>query len=548
MDFYPLKAQYHAGEDIMLRIEADHNLYKHSEIRIFSLDQMIQDIKIVIETDITDIVIKDITARGGYGAELILKGKERDVYLETAYDIADDLNASLRYGFVSDFGEKNTGKESISWLRKYHINVIQYYDWSYRHDNLVSEERNYTDMMGKEISLDTVRVRIREAAAYGMRSIAYGAVYAASEEFYREHPEWAFYNGNQEVFCFIKTFYIMNIKRESPWRRHLIQQYQDAMEKVGFDGIHMDTYGFPKTAYSHLGEKPELVMLEQELPDLINETHRELRNKGLSPLLIFNNVGNWPAEEVAQSDTDAVYIEVWQPYERYFHIKQLILEAKRFSNGRKSVILAAYLAPFRTETEEKAAPAAYLLTAAIVSNGAYHLLLGETNAVLTQGYYSDYSIMSQETSAVMRRYYDFMIRYMDLFYDPTLKDVSMTHIGWDNYEYRCSADNWSVYGENGKLWLTIRENGNIKMVSVINLCGCEDDYWNKGKAYPVRQKNVGFTVQVDMKIKGVYLASPDHESERSEELPYQYLTNDKGLFVRFTVPEIRIWTLVYIKI
>lgn len=548
MDFYPIKAQYYAGEEIKLRIESDPDSYDEAEIRIFSLEKMIEKMEIVIEKEVTDVAVEHIRSAGGYGAEIVLRGKKEDVYLETAFDIAEDMNASLRYGFLSDFGERDIDSEAVSWLRKLHINVIQYYDWSYRHDDLVSKEQQYTDMMGKKISMDTVRKKIREASAYGMRSVAYGAVYAASEEFYREHPKWAFYNGNQDAFCFIGTFYIMNIMKGSPWRHHLIRQYQEAIKAVGFDGIHMDTYGFPKTAYSHLGEEPVLISLERELPDLVNETRSEMETEGMSPLLIFNNVGNWPVESVARSRVDAVYIEVWQPYERYFHIKQLILDAKRFSKGEKPVILAAYLEPFRTEPKEKAAPAAYLLTAAIVSNGAYHLLLGEKDAVLTQGYYSDYSTMSPETSAVMRQYYDFMIRYMDLFYDPTLRDVSMTHIGWDNYEYKCCSDNWSVYGEKDKVWLTIRENRNIKTISLVNLCGCEDDYWNRGKGYPVSQKNVSFVVQVDEKVKGIYFATPDRGSTECEELPYQYLENDKGRFIRFTVPEIRVWALVYIKI
>ena len=88
-----------------------------------------------------------------------------DVYLETAFDIAEDMNASLRYGFLSDFGERDIDSEAVSWLRKLHINVIQYYDWSYRHDDLVSKEQQYTDMMGKKISMDTVRKKIREAGS-----------------------------------------------------------------------------------------------------------------------------------------------------------------------------------------------------------------------------------------------------------------------------------------------------------------------------------------------------------------------------------------------
>lgn len=117
------------------------------------------------------------------------------------------------------------------------------------------------------------------------------------------------------------------------------------------------------------------------------------------------------------------------------------------------MILAAYLEPFRKEDEASATYAARLLTATIVSNGAYHLLLGENKAVLTQGYYGDYSVMSEASAGIMRRYYDFMVRYLNLFYNPELTDVSMTHMGWDNYEYQWAGTDWSAYGEYGKLWV-----------------------------------------------------------------------------------------------
>ena len=152
------------------------------------------------------------------------------------------------------------------------------------------------------------------------------------------------------------------------------------MEEMGFDGIHMDTYGFPKTAYSHLREPPELVRLDEELPSLIRQARQSLTAAGKTPYLVFNNVGNWPVYSTADAPQDAVYIEVWSPYERYFQIAQLIQEAKMLAGREKPIILAAYLKPFREENREAAMAAAQILTAAIVSNGAYHLLLGENKA------------------------------------------------------------------------------------------------------------------------------------------------------------------------
>lgn len=549
MDLYTLKAQYLSGEDVYVRLELEpeEKTDRQVLVRVWFLETLVLEKTVIITENSTDIKIGKFRENFcGYGVTVSLNEKADGKLLETAFDVVENPRQSLRYGFVSDFRTEDKENGAIEELRKYHINMVQYYDWSHRHDQLVSEERIYTDMMGKPIDSETVKEKIEKARSYGMESIAYGAVYAASKDFYEKHKEWAFYNSNQEVFKFIEVFYIMNIAKKSPWRKHLIEQYRQAIERMGFSGIHMDTYGFPKKAYSHLNHTVEQVKLQNEFGSLIDETRETLKDK--NPLLIFNNVGNWPVNKTAPSGVDAVYIEVWKPYERYFHIKQLIREAKIFSEYKKPVILAAYLEPFRLEDMASASYAAYILTAAIITNGAYHLLLGEKNSVLTQGYYGDYTKMAPETACVMRHYYDFMIRYMNLFYDETLEDVSMTHIGWDNYEYQCMFDNWSPYGEAGKVWLTIRENEKLKTLSLINLCGCTEDYWNKGKNAPTVQKNLTFCIHVEKEIKGVWCASPDEDSCGSSPIAYEYFFNEKGRFIKFSVPKLSVWSLIYIRL
>lgn len=91
----------------------------------------------------------------------------------------------------------------------------------------------------------------------------------------------------------------------------------------------MDTYGFPKTAYSHLDAIPKKIKLEDELPTLIDETRENVHGEE-EPYLIFNNVGAWPVQRTADRKQDAVYIEVWPPYDRYASIAQLIRDARTY--------------------------------------------------------------------------------------------------------------------------------------------------------------------------------------------------------------------------
>lgn len=548
MDIYPVKAQYLTGENVEICLEPESLQYDMVILSVYRLEEKIWEKTIGTVSLFMKISIGSFEDDfSGYGVVAKLIAREKQDFASTAFDVVRERKKSLRYGFVSDFDTLDGDKKSMDVLRRYHINMVQFYDWSYRHDHLVADSDAYHDMMGKRIDSHVLQKKILEAKSYGMMPVAYGAVYAASEEFYEEHKDWAFYNSTQQVFRFINVFYLMNIEKNSPWRKHIIEQYADAIHRLGFSGIHMDTYGFPKTAYSHLEHKNKLIHLEEEFPGLIDDTAERFANDEQRPVLIFNNVGNWPVRSTANHGVAAVYIEVWPPYEKYCHIKQLITEAKNILKEDKPVILAAYLAPFRTGTEETGKYAAFLLMAVIFSNGGYHLLLGEENAVLTQGYYSDYSIISEETAGGMRAYYDFMVRYMNLFYDPSLKDVTMTHLGWDNYEYQCQFKNWSACGEPGKIWITIRENASLKCIYLVNLCGISDDYWNKGKTKPLRQSDLKFVVQIDREIKGVFSASPEVDHANSIELAHTVFSTDKGMFIEFVLPELELWTVIYIK-
>lgn len=549
MDLYPVKAQFLTGEEVVLRLETNGSSYEYVQVSVYRLNALVHQ-QTIFEccADMQISLGKYDAAFAGYGVSATVCTGENSVFLETAFDVVDHPKRSLRYGFVSDFTQEDADNGAVEWLNKCHINMVQYYDWSYRHDQLVTDQPFYTDMMGKPICRKTVKDKIEKCADHGMHSIAYGAIYAASKPFFEQHTNWALYNSCQKPFVFIDVFYIMNIAKDSPWRDHLIGEYRKAIIEMGFAGIHMDTYGFPKTAYSHLREVPERIWLDREIPSLITQTRAQLKGANSDPYLIFNNVGNWPVYSTAATEQDAVYIEVWNPYERYAHIAQLIYEARHFANSSRPIILAAYLEPFRKDSTERAMNAARILTAAIVSNGAYHLLQGENKAVLTQGYYSDYTRLSDEHAAILRRYNDFMIRYLDLFYDANLRNVSMTHMGWDNYEYQCPSHPVSTYGEAGKLWLTIREKESRKCLHFVNLCGCENDYWNKGKEIPIPQENVRIVVQVDSPAKGVYTASPDSETMQAQALTYYTFENEKGVFIEFVIPHIKRWVAVWIDL
>ena len=573
-DVYPDKAQYLYNEKINIAVEVD-NLRKEAvkaEIRmsVSKLEEAVfHNVTVVqLEPESSTSVILDYIPSAaeynGYGVDIALVIGGNTVHAaSTAFDVAASWKEAPRYGFLADFYRQDENDtDDIKQMAKYHLNVVQFYDWMYRHDDLVSTEDYFTDPLGRELSMIAVRNKINACHFYGMKALAYGAVYAASGEFYKAHTSWALYGNNGKVQTLGEWLYIMNTAPGSPWTEHIVGQFRKAVEVLGFDGIHMDTFGFPKSAYSILAGERKLERLEEHFPLLIEKTRRELESVKDDIGLSFNAVGSWPLEVVAPAELDSIYIEVWDPNEKYFQLNQLISRAKRY--GKKPVILAAYLSPFsekrREESvysqkynepyhEEKARNCFLLASAVIFASGGYHFFLGENNGALTNNYYVEYGRINRDFERTVRNYYDFIVRYSNLLFDLELSDISLTHANGINDEYKFTNGEFSSYGEPGKIWTIVQEKPGYKTISLINLTGIKSDLWNDGKENrPEAVENITVTVLIEENVKGVFIASPDRNNGRAEALAYEYVEGMRGSYIRFTVPSLDIWDLIWIKV
>ena len=525
------KGRYEPGEPIKLHLihqtPADHLKWS-----LFHLEKELQQGTEPISGCDFCFCLPPLQA-GGYGVEITLCTKEHSLgCLQTAVNVGGSV---VRYGFLSDFLPEDD--RDVEALAKYHIDHVQFYDWSWRHDTLVAPSDQYQDMMGKKNQLSVIRQKIAACHERGMLAMAYGAVYAASRSFWEQHRDWGLYSATDHPMTFIDTFYYMDL--ESPWRLRLMEQYRSAITQCGFDGIHMDTYGEPKKAHNVWGEHR---CLEQEFAPLIEDTGAFLRDSGITtPHLIFNNVGTWPVEKTRDASQDAVYMELWAPMDRYRHLRQ----AAQLSENRPCV-LAAYPAPFRTDTPERALYSELFLSFAIALLGATQLFLGENNAVVTQGYYADYSLLNPDQQKWIKRYQDFFVRYEELLYNSTMRDVTWTHCGGDNLEYRFEFP-FSVDGEAEKIWLTLRENESYKLIGLINLCGNDDDHWNAGKDAPVEQRSLTVHVLADSPC-GVWYASPDMENGHSLPLTFKNCNTNLGNEITFVVPKLINCGVVWIEL
>ena len=197
----------------------------------------------------------------GYGLDtrLLAADGTRVAELSRAFDVLEHWTQAPRYGFLTDFspGRDDAG-ETMDVLLAYQINVLQFYDWMYRHDTLLAKSEPYEDPLGRPLALRTVDALIAAAHAAGIAALPYTAVYAASLEFARRHPDWALFDPQGEPAMFFDFLALMDPRPDRPWVRHLLDEFAQVLAETAFDGIHIDQYGDPKTGYDAAGNAFDL--------------------------------------------------------------------------------------------------------------------------------------------------------------------------------------------------------------------------------------------------------------------------------------------------
>lgn len=472
----------------------------------------------------------------GYGVDLAVHDMSGQTLAvgHTAFDVLTSWTQAPRYGFLSDFapGRSNVD-ETMAWLIRYHLNGLQFYDWMYRHDEYLTDQEPYRDPLGRELSRRTTDALIDAAQAHNIAAMPYTAIYAASLPFLGEHRDWALYDADGEVHLLGEDFLAyMNPDPGSPWTAHLMRQFTTILKQTRFDGIHLDQYGDPKIAYDTDGNRLDLA---QVIPGFINLTHETATAIRPDATVVFNCVNNWPIETVAKSQQDFVYIEVWSPHTLYRDLHTLIVEAQALSDG-KPVVLAAYIDPARSRN-------ARLADAAIFASGGYHIELGEPGAMLADPYFPNYGQMSDELAEVIRRYYDFVVRYENVL-------ALATHDATSTYESQVTIEGVNTNAERAynKVWPIVREGDGVIGLSLINLLDIVSPEWNGLLlADPTPLDELRLRYRTKQNVERVWLASPDFASPQATFLDFEPGQDTQGSYIEFTVPRLEYWDLIVIE-
>jgi dextranase len=525
----PTKATFAPGETIEIEFVGASTGPKIA-VQLWHLDRLIATAPIA-----EGLVCFDAQPIGGYGLVAVDVANLSVPLVTGAMDVLNSPFDRPRYGFVAEF---NTGRDPIDLVntaRSLHLNLIQFYDWAHRYAQLVPDTEEYLDPLNRPLSLATVQSMTASLAKIGSRSMGYAAVYAVGGVDWDTWKEAGLFKTDGEPHRFTDDLLLVVDPANERWMKHFITDLRRSMDEVGFDGFHLDSYGWPKRALRADGTVCDLNDAFPQLLDRIREVFPASR-------FMFNNVNDFPTWTTASTDQDATYIEVWAPNTTLAHLGGLIDRARGFGSATPP-ILAAYLSVYTNSPAAAADDAARFVMATIFSHGGTHLLNGESDTLLVHPYYPQNHAAEASTKQLMSRWYDFLVRYGDLLLGDDAIDVTRSYTGGINEDLYFSGPEGvriCTDPEPGSIWVRVVRTHLGLVVHLINLVDQTEIDWDAAKN-PV-QLTCGIRLRLLKTLGGQtpLVADPDR-NPALQQLP---IIDDGSAYDEIELPAIGAWTML----
>lgn len=497
-------------------------------------------------------------------------------------DVSSDWVKFPRYGYLCDYGEEENTEKKIAQMNRYHINAIEYYDWHALHHEPIPEEVTrqspgvWEDWSGREIYGETVRNYIQNAQDRNMVNMAYNMIYAGTDSFVKDgsgNPtkaaDWQIYfapenERGEGMFTFKMgaspsgngNLFFMN-PLNTDWQDYIFSQEKHALEVLDFDGWHGDTVGDWGKMVDAFGN-PLGTGEDGESIYEVKDTYRQFLNAAKEALegyyVSFNPVGAQGIEQVNTSNSDVLYTEFW-PWDQdrdgvlYDTYQSLVTEVERTmeeskpysADGKgKSLVVKAYINYYKT-TGTMNAPGVLLCDAAVYAAGGSRLELGNGSNMLHVEYYPDDDIpMGDELQEAMVKMADFTVAYENLLRDGQFTTENRVEIA----EHQVSRD-----GQCDTIWAYTRADGEYEILHLINLLGTDNEWRDERgkKEAPAYAENLNVKYYTEKEITQVHMASFSFADGMSRELSFEQGEDSNGKYIRFTVPSLEYWDMIYMK-
>ncbi len=144
--------------------------------------------------------------------------------------------------------------------------------------------------------------------------------------FAAEHPDMLLYEDDGQAIRFLDQIVLANPGNQE-WQQHFAESYGSAMDAIGFDGLHVDTYGYPRVSNDANGQPVDIRAAYESF--LVH-----LRAQRPSDLISFNQVNGVPSAARLPDGPTFRYCEVWPPNDSWRHFEGLLDR----SSGRAGLV------------------------------------------------------------------------------------------------------------------------------------------------------------------------------------------------------------------
>ncbi|HET7580123.1 MAG TPA: glycoside hydrolase family 66 protein [Bacillales bacterium] len=501
----------------------------------------------------------------GYSVQAWIKDASGKVLdnLNTAVDVSSTWTKFPRYGYISTypFQSTETTTNEIRGLKNYYLDGIQFYDWQFKHHvplagSVSNPASSWSNINGETNYRKTVLDAIHAAHRYNMVAMNYNLIYGAWADFKKDNsgvnPKWGLWQDANKTKPWVSPLpsswatselYVLN-PLNTDWQQYIVGRESDVFQAYPFDGWQADQLGDWGTMYDAQGNA---VNYEKGFVPLVNYARKILKKQ-----VIFNNVGAFGLSDVAKHSNGAVlYVECWPNNGQvtYNDLKNVIDQGLSDSNGKKSMIIAAYMDSSYAESFSSSQPGYFsepgvLLTdATIDAPGASHIEIGDHGNMLDAPYFPNHNLLMKDSlKKKIYQYNTFMVAYENLLrggLHNTSNQVVLKGI-------QTSKD-----AAANTVWEFTKSGHGYDVIHLINLLGESSNQWQDASAiYPKPKTQSQLSVKYyygSGTVKTIAWASPDYHNGRSHHLNFKKGQDSKGKYVQFTVPSLSYWDMIYMR-
>ena len=451
------------------------------------------------------------------------------------------------HGFATSFDDESV-PAVLEWLRALRCTVVQMYDWmaSYTEPlriGALGPAGGWHDPSGRPVSFEALRSLASGIRAQGAVAHAYAPVYAVDLPFAADHPEMLMYRNDgapQSFFDFIQLADPSNVD----WQRHFAAAYGRAADSVGFDGFHIDTYGYPREAINRQGQSIDM-------PAAYRSFLSYFRSERPHDLVSFNQVNGVPSALELAPGPRFRYCEVWPPNSGWRHLEGL-MDRSAGAAGHLGAPAAADVVrgtiacypPVWGGGDRQGALRTVVITEAVATClGASALLFGDRTAALRDPYYPKHERLSGDEAATVIAWHRFALRCRDLFID-----------GEDTTWYEVEDENGAVALEwdgpvrpepvGRSLFARVSRSEGCVAVGVVDLSGSSHGRWSEVTG-PGTCRSVRVQVLVPAPEEWAATAAVlGTNGDRFMPLPFTVVPHRQGRALQVEVPVESGWSVL----